>query len=168
MTVKTTGSVKFNNLKHVSHASGGSVAVSRSGELSVLDNHGRERERYKLPYGANISVKDGAEVKAGQTVVKWDPHNHPIVSEVAGFVRFVDFVDGVTVIEKTDELTGLSSISVMDASERPAAGKDVRPAVVLLDAKGKLSFEFPPRAKKGPARTTEKKTTADTDRPDSA
>jgi DNA-directed RNA polymerase subunit beta' len=68
VTVKTTGSVKFNNLKHVSHANGHLVAVSRSGELSVLDSHGRERERYKLPYGATISVKDGAKIKAGQQV----------------------------------------------------------------------------------------------------
>jgi DNA-directed RNA polymerase subunit beta' len=77
VTVKTTGSVKFNNLKHVNHANGHLVAVSRSGELSVLDNHGRERERYKLPYGAMINVKDGGEVKAGQTVANWDPHTHP-------------------------------------------------------------------------------------------
>lgn len=99
ITVKTTGSVKFNNLKSVEHASGSLVAVSRSGEISVLDAHGRERERYKLPYGSMIASKDGDAVKAGQTVANWDPHNHPIVSEVAGFIRFIDFIDGVTVIE---------------------------------------------------------------------
>lgn len=114
ITVKTTGSVKFNNLKSVAHASGALVAVSRSGELSVLDGHGRERERYKLPYGATITAKDGDAVKAGQAVANWDPHNHPIVSEVAGFIRFIDFVDGVTVIEKTDELTGLASREITD------------------------------------------------------
>src|SRR5687768_5297109 len=101
ITVKTTGTVKFNNLKHVQHANGHLVAVSRSGELSVLDNHGRERERYKLPYGATITVKDGSELRAGQQVANWDPHNHPIVSDVAGFVRFIYFGDGITVIEKT-------------------------------------------------------------------
>ncbi len=136
VTVKTTGSVKFNNLKYVTHADGHLVAVSRSGEISVLDPTGRERERYKLPYGANISVKDGAEVKAGQTVVKWDPHNHPIVSEVAGFVKFVDFVDGVTVIEKTDELTGLASLEITDPKRRGAQAKDLRPIVRIVDAKG--------------------------------
>ena len=136
VTVKTTGSVKFNNLKYVTHADGHLVAVSRSGEISVLDPTGRERERHKLPYGANISVKDGAEVKAGQTVVKWDPHNHPIVSEVAGFVRFVDFVDGVTVIEKTDELTGLASLEITDPKRRGTQGKDRRPLVRIVDAKG--------------------------------
>jgi DNA-directed RNA polymerase subunit beta' len=137
VTVKTTGSIKFNNLKHVAHASGNLVAVSRSGELSVLDNHGRERERYKLPYGATITVKDGASIKAGQTVANWDPHNHPIVSEVAGFMRFIDFVDGVTVIEKTDELTGLASREITDPKRRGTQAKDLRPIVRIVDKNGK-------------------------------
>jgi len=137
VTVKTTGSVKFNNLKFAKHAAGHLVAVSRSGELSVLDNHGRERERYKLPYGAMIQVADGGEVKAGQTVANWDPHNHPIVSEVAGFMRFIDFVDGVTVIEKTDELTGLASREITDPKRRGAQAKDLRPLVRIVDKDGK-------------------------------
>ncbi|MGY0506048.1 DNA-directed RNA polymerase subunit beta' [Luteimonas sp. e5] len=136
VTIKTTGSIKFNNLKTVAHESGGVVAVSRSGELSVLDEHGRERERYKLPYGATIAVPEGAEVKAGQTIAHWDPHNHPIVSEVAGFVRFFDFVDGVTVIEKTDELTGLASREITDPKRRGSQAKDLRPLVRIVDAKG--------------------------------
>ncbi|HLM52473.1 MAG TPA: DNA-directed RNA polymerase subunit beta', partial [Pseudoxanthomonas sp.] len=137
ITVKTTGSIKFNNLKFVEHANGHLVAVSRSGELSVLDGHGRERERYKLPYGATITVKDGAEIKAGQSVASWDPHNHPIVSEVAGFVRFVDFVDGITVIEKTDELTGMASREITDPKRRGSVGKDLRPIVRIVDKDGK-------------------------------
>jgi len=137
VTVKTTGTIKFNNLKHVSHAAGHLVAVSRSGELSVLDGHGRERERYKLPYGATIQVKDGGEIKAGQTVATWDPHNHPIVSEVAGFMRFIDFIDGVTVIEKTDDLTGLASREITDPKRRGAQAKDLRPLVRIVDGNGK-------------------------------
>jgi DNA-directed RNA polymerase subunit beta' len=137
VTVKTTGTIKFNNLKHVNHASGHLVAVSRSGELSVLDGHGRERERYKLPYGATIQVKDGGEIKAGQTVATWDPHNHPIVSEVAGFMRFIDFIDGVTVIEKTDDLTGLASREITDPKRRGAQAKDLRPLVRIVDGNGK-------------------------------
>ncbi|KAB8314477.1 DNA-directed RNA polymerase subunit beta' [Tolypothrix campylonemoides VB511288] len=137
VTVKTTGTIKFNNLKHVQHANGHLVAVSRSGELSVLDGHGRERERYKLPYGATITVKDGAEIKAGQQVANWDPHNHPIVSEVAGFIRFIDFIDGVTVIEKTDELTGLASREITDPKRRGTQAKDLRPIVRIVDANGK-------------------------------
>ncbi len=136
ITVKTTGSVKFSNLKSVEHANGSLVAVSRSGEISVLDAHGRERERYKLPYGATITSKDGDAIKAGQTVANWDPHNHPIVSEVAGFIRFIDFVDGITVIEKTDELTGLASREITDPKRRGTQAKDLRPIVRIVDAKG--------------------------------
>ncbi|GAP65682.1 DNA-directed RNA polymerase [Mizugakiibacter sediminis] len=137
VTVKTTGTLKFNNLKTVQHAQGHLVAVSRSGEVSVLDAHGRERERYKVPYGATIAVKDGAQVKAGQVVANWDPHTHPIVSEVAGVVRFIDFIDGVTVQSQTDELTGLESAVVTDPKRRGTAAKDLRPMVRLEDKKGK-------------------------------
>ncbi len=137
ITVKTSGSIRFTNLKTVAHSAGHLVAVSRSGELSVIDPHGRERERYKLPYGAVVQVKDGAEIKAGQTVANWDPHNHPIVSEVAGFIRFIDFVDGITVDEQVDELTGLQSSVITDPKRRTGSAKDLRPMVRLLDKKGK-------------------------------
>ncbi|KGI77167.1 DNA-directed RNA polymerase subunit beta' [Oleiagrimonas soli] len=137
VTVKTTGTLKFNNLKSVQHSQGHLVAVSRSGEVSVLDTQGRERERYKVPYGATIDVKDGAPVKAGQTVAQWDPHTHPIVSEVAGVVSFSDFIDGVTVQSQTDELTGLESAVVTDPKRRGTAAKDLRPMVKLEDKKGK-------------------------------
>ncbi|HAI60017.1 MAG TPA: DNA-directed RNA polymerase subunit beta' [Xanthomonadaceae bacterium] len=156
ITVKTTGSIKFTHLKTVEHSAGHLVAVSRSGELSVLDPLGRERERHKLPYGATINGKDGDAIKAGQTVATWDPHNHPIVSEVKGFVRFIDFVEGVTAIEKTDELTGLASIEITDPKRRGQAGKDLRPMVRIVDAKGKdlvipgtdlpAQYLLPPRA----------------------
>ncbi|MDP1699236.1 MAG: DNA-directed RNA polymerase subunit beta' [Xanthomonadaceae bacterium] len=136
VSVKTTGSVKFNNIKTVAHTAGHLVAVSRSGEISVLDQSGRERERYKLPYGAVIALKDGSPVKAGQVIANWDPHNHPIVSEVGGFIRLVDFVDGVTIVEKTDDLTGLASIEVTDPKRRGNAAKDLRPIVRIIDAKG--------------------------------
>ncbi|MGD9584245.1 MAG: DNA-directed RNA polymerase subunit beta' [Lysobacterales bacterium] len=134
--VRTTGSVKFNNIKTVQHSGGHLVAVSRSGELSVMDAHGRERERYRVPYGASISVKDGAEIKAGQVLANWDPHTHPIVSEVAGVIRFLDFVDGVTVQEQVDELTGLQSAVVTDPKRRGSAAKDLRPMVRIEDKKG--------------------------------
>jgi DNA-directed RNA polymerase subunit beta' len=135
--VKTTGALRFNNLKTVQHTQGHLVAVSRSGEVSVLDTHGRERERYKVPYGATISVKDGAPVKAGQIVANWDPHTHPIVSEVAGVLRFIDFIDGVTVQAQTDELTGLDSAVVTDPKRRGTQAKDLRPTVRIEDRKGK-------------------------------
>jgi hypothetical protein len=135
--VKTTGALKLNNLKTVHHAQGHWVAVSRSGEISIMDTHGRERERYKVPYGAVINVKDGASVKAGQIVATWDPHTHPIVSEVAGRVRFIDFIDGITVQQQTDELTGLESNVVTDPKRRGTQAKDLRPTVRLEDKKGK-------------------------------
>jgi len=136
VTIKTKGTLKFNNLKTVRHAQGHLVAVSRSGEVSLIDANGRERERYKVPYGANITVKDGAEVKTGQTVATWDPHTHPIVTEVAGRVRYIDFVDGVTVQSSIDELTGLESVVVTDPKRRGSNAKDLRPAVRLEDKKG--------------------------------
>ncbi len=135
--VKTNGTLKFTNLKTVQHAAGHRVAVSRSGELSIMDAHGRERERYKVPYGAVINRKEGAEVKAGEVIANWDPHTHPIVSEVAGVVRFQDFVDGVTVQEQIDELTGLQSAVVTDPKRRGSVAKDLRPLVRLEDKKGK-------------------------------
>jgi DNA-directed RNA polymerase subunit beta' len=134
--IKTTGSIRLNNLKTVEHAAGHLVAVSRSGEVCVLDSHGRERERYKVPYGAVLSVRDGDAVKGGQTVANWDPHTHPIVSEVAGRVRFIDFVDGVTVNEQIDELTGLQSNVVTDPKRRGGGAKDLRPMIRLEGLNG--------------------------------
>jgi DNA-directed RNA polymerase subunit beta' len=124
-------------LKTVERIDGDLVAVSRSGELSVLDVRGRERERYKLPYGALLKVKDNQEVSKGSRVASWDPHTHPIITEVAGTIKFSGMEEGITIRRQTDELTGLSSISVMDAGERPLAGKDIRPAITLVDGKGK-------------------------------
>jgi DNA-directed RNA polymerase subunit beta' len=135
--VNSDGVVKLHNMKVVDRADGALVAVSRSGELSILDQVGRERERYKVPYGATIKVGDEAEVSAGDIVATWDPHTHPIITEVAGTVKFSGMEEGVTVKRQTDEFTGLTSISVMDSGERPTAGKDIRPAVTLVDAKGK-------------------------------
>ena len=134
--VNSDGVVKLHNIKVVDRPDGSLVAVSRSGELSILDAVGRERERYKVPYGAVIKVRDEAEVSAGDVVANWDPHTHPIITEVAGTVKFSGMEEGVTIKRQTDEFTGLSSISVMEAGERPAAGKDIRAGVTLVDDKG--------------------------------
>ena len=135
--VKQDGVVRLINLKTVENKSGYLVAVSRSGELAIADENGRERERYKLPYGALIKTKDGSKVSAGDVVANWDPHTHPIVTEVAGKVVFESMEQGLTIRRLTDELTGLSSISVIDPKDRPSAGKDTRPAVRLVDDHGK-------------------------------
>ena len=131
------GVVRLHNVKTVDRADGTLIAVSRSGELSILDKVGRERERYKLPYGAIIKVADDSPVSAGDIVASWDPHTHPIVTEVAGTVKFSGMDEGITIKRQTDELTGLSSIEVTDLVERPAAGKDMRPAITLVDGEGK-------------------------------
>ena len=138
ITVKTSGTIRMHNVKLVQHRDGHNVAVSRSGELSVADEHGREKERYKISYGASIAVDDGDAVEAGQTVATWDPHIRPIVTEVSGRIQLVDFADGVTVSMFADKVTGLSSAIVLDPKSRPAAGKDLRPAVNLLDSSGEL------------------------------
>jgi DNA-directed RNA polymerase subunit beta' len=135
--VKQEGVVRLLNLKTVENKDGHLVAVSRSGELAVADENGRERERYKLPYGAVIRVKDAAKVGAGDVVASWDPHTHPIVSEVAGKVAFSGMEEGLSIRKQTDDLTGLTSISVIDPNERPAAGKDLKPMITLTDKKGK-------------------------------
>jgi DNA-directed RNA polymerase subunit beta' len=134
--MKNVGVVKLNNIKTVKHKKGYIVAVSRSGEISVINEHGRERERYKVPYGATITVEDSSDVKPGQVVATWDPHTHPVVSEVAGKLQFVDFLDGVTVTEQVDELTGLTSIVILDPKQRGATGKDLRPVAKLVDGDG--------------------------------
>ena len=134
--VRNDGTVRFHNIKTVQHANGNLVAVSRSGEIGVADNRGRERERYKLPYGAVITVKDNQDVKGGQIVANWDPHTHPIITEVAGRVKFVHIDEGITVRHQTDELTGLTNIEIIDPKDRPAAGKDLRPAISLTDEHG--------------------------------
>ncbi|MEM9313755.1 MAG: DNA-directed RNA polymerase subunit beta', partial [Pseudomonadota bacterium] len=130
------GTVRLHNVKTVDRTDGDQIAVSRSGELSILDKVGRERERYKRPYGALIKKADHTEVTAGDIVATWDPHTHPIITEVAGTVKFSGMDEGITIRRQTDELTGLSSIEVMDPAERPAAGKDVRPAITLVDDAG--------------------------------
>ncbi len=135
--VKSKGHVRLHNIKLVQHQSGNYVAVSRSGELTLVDEFGRERERYRVPYGAVLTIGEGAQVVPGQTLATWDPHTHPVVTEVAGLLKFSDFVDGVTVHRQADEVTGLTSMVVTDPKQRAASGKDLRPMVKLVGDKGK-------------------------------
>jgi len=135
--VKSKGHMRLHNIKLVKHQSGNYVAVSRSGELTLVDEFGRERERYRVPYGAVLTIGEGAQVVPGQTLATWDPHTHPVVTEVAGLLKFSDFVDGVTVHRQADEVTGLTSMVVTDPKQRAASGKDLRPMVKLVGDKGK-------------------------------
>jgi len=134
--VKSAGTIKLSNLKTVKNKDGHLVAVSRSGEVGVMDSYGRERERYKIPYGSVLTSGEGDSVETGDIIVNWDPHTHPVVTEVKGFVRLIEFVDGVTVQEQSDDITGLTSRVVTDPKQRSAAGKELRPMVRLQDEQG--------------------------------
>jgi len=134
--IKFKGRIRYSNIKSVENSAGKFIAVSRSGELHLIDENGRERERYKIPYGAEIAVADNDSVEAGQVVANWDPHTHPVVTEVKGFVRLSDLVEGITVDKSVDEVTGLTSLVIREPKQRSSAAKDMRPMVKLVDAKG--------------------------------
>ncbi len=134
---KYDGTVKFRNLNSLQNKSKKQVCISRSAELVLFDENESEKERYKIPYGAEINVNEGAAIKSGDLLATWDPLNHPIISEVKGKVNLKDMENGITIREVTDELTGLSSVEILDASERTSAGKDMNPMVVITDSKGK-------------------------------
>ena len=135
--VKSNCSLKFSStMRFVTNAKGEQVVISRSGEALVLDDNGRERERHKIPYGATLLVKEGASVKAGTSIATWDPLTRPIISEYAGIARFENVEEGVTVAKQVDEVTGLSTLVVIDGKRRSAASKGLRPVIQLLDEKG--------------------------------
>ena len=143
--VKYGGRIRLDNAKLLEQQSGNKVVVSRSGALVILDEVGREHERYKLPYGAVLTVDQGAVVQPGARVASWDPHTRPIISEVSGKVRFSDVVEGVTMIRHTDEITGLISMVITDhpktwvspgkSGARP--GVSLRPMIALIDEEGR-------------------------------
>ena len=135
--VKQSGAVRLQNVKTVQNKDGNLVAVSRSGSLAIADVNGRVRESYKLPYGAVINVEDQSSVSAGDVIASWDPHTLPIVTEVSGVVAFSGMEEGLSTRQQTDEITGLTSISIIDPNERPAAGKDLKPIISLTDKDGK-------------------------------
>ncbi|MDG2302869.1 MAG: DNA-directed RNA polymerase subunit beta' [Gammaproteobacteria bacterium] len=134
--VNVAGTLKLEKMKILSHEDGTFISVSRSGELVVNDEVGRERERYKVPYGAVISAADNSEVGAGQLVATWDPHTHPIISEVAGVATFENVIEGVTVSKELDDITGLSSVVVIDSKQRSSSARELRPMLKLVDSKG--------------------------------
>ncbi|MBU3696239.1 DNA-directed RNA polymerase subunit beta' [Dechloromonas sp.] len=135
---KSAGIVRYtSNMRYVTSAKGEKVVISRSGEVLITDDHGRERERHKVPYGAMLSVDEGKTVKAGAKLATWDPHTRPIITEYAGTVRFENVEEGVTVAKQVDDVTGLSTLVVIDHKRGgKAAAKGVRPVVKLLDESG--------------------------------
>ncbi|WP_339058295.1 DNA-directed RNA polymerase subunit beta' [Candidatus Regiella endosymbiont of Tuberolachnus salignus] len=136
ITVNSKGKLRLSNAKFVINSAGKCVITSRNTELKLIDEFGRTKESYKIPYGAIMAKGDGAEVNTGETVANWDPHIMPVITEVAGFIRFSDMIDSQTITRQTDDLTGLSSLVVLDSAERTGSGKDLRPALKIVDAKG--------------------------------
>ncbi|WP_343153729.1 DNA-directed RNA polymerase subunit beta' [Buchnera aphidicola (Mindarus keteleerifoliae)] len=134
--VKNKGTIRLNNAKSIINSKGQIVILSRNVELNMIDSYGRTKESYKVPYGTILTKGNEKKVKGGETVAIWDPHTIPVISEVQGFVQFVDMIEGQSIIRQTDELTGLSSIVVLDISERIALGKDLRPSLKIIDLNG--------------------------------
>jgi DNA-directed RNA polymerase subunit beta' len=135
---KSSGTVRFTpTMRYVSNAKGDKVVISRSGEIIIADDNGRERERHKVPYGATLQVSDGDTVRAGKTLANWDPHHRPIITEYAGTVKFEHVEEGSTVAKQIDDVTGLSTLVVIDAKRRTtAASKGQRPSVKLINEAG--------------------------------
>lgn len=134
---KSNGVIGFNaTMRYVSNTKGELVVISRSGEIIIHDEHGRERERHKVPYGATLTVKADQTIKAGTNLANWDPLTRPIITEFAGKVQFENVEEGLTVAKQVDEVTGLSTLVVIDPKRRGST-KVVRPQVKLIDASGK-------------------------------
>ena len=134
---KSNGILRFTNtMRYVTNNKGEQIVISRSGEMIITDDYGRERERHKLPYGATLLFVDGAQIKAGTQLATWDPLTRPIITEYAGQVRFENVEEGVTVAKQIDEVTGLSTLVAIDPKRRSATAKVVRPQVKLINAAG--------------------------------
>ncbi|PHV10596.1 DNA-directed RNA polymerase subunit beta' [Chitinimonas sp. BJB300] len=134
---KSNGKIGFaGTMRYVTNTKGEQIVITRSGEVVVFDDNGRERERHKVPYGATLRVNDGEAIKAGAVLATWDPHTRPIITEYAGQVRFENVEDGVTVAKQIDEVTGLSTLVAIDPKRKAGATKSVRPQIKLLDENG--------------------------------
>ena len=133
---KSNGNIGFNaTMRYVTNGKNELVVISRSGEIVIQDEHGRERERHKVPYGAVLTVKADQSVKAGAILANWDPLTRPIITEFAGKAQFENVEEGLTVAKQVDEVTGLSTMVVIDPKRRGAA-KVIRPQVKLIDSTG--------------------------------
>ena len=135
---KSAGTVGFTaTMRYVSNPKGDKVVISRSGELIITDDNNRERERHKVPYGALLLVNDGKQVKAGALLANWDPHHRPIITEYPGTVKFEHVEEGTTVAKQIDDVTGLSTLVVIDHKRRGSTtAKGARPSVKLINEAG--------------------------------
>ena len=134
---KSSGTVRFTStMRYVTNARNEKIAISRNGEFLIEDDSGRERERHRVPYGATLSVNDSSKIKAGSVMATWDPHTRPIISEYSGRVRFENVDEGVTVAKQIDDVTGLSTLVVIESKAKATQSKGTRPQIKLLNEKG--------------------------------
>lgn len=138
--VRSQGTIKLNNMRFITNQAGKLIVVSRSGQVVIVDAHGRERERYKVPYGAELSVKAGEQVNPGQIIGSWDPHVHPVITEVAGKAQFIDLIEGITYKQQIDEMTGQATIVIIDPSQRGMSNRNLRPMIKIVDEEGNDVF----------------------------
>jgi DNA-directed RNA polymerase subunit beta' len=140
LEAKMDGTVKFIDLRTVRNREGMLVVMSRKGEIALLDEEGRERKRYPVVYGAKLAVEEGKKVKEGELIAEWDPYTIPIITEVPGLVKFGDILEGVTMQEQVDEVTGHAHKVIIESRD-----PDLRPRISIkqerIDAEGKKVLE---------------------------
>ena len=135
---KNSGVVNFSDdIKTVTNKDKLEVVVSRNAMCSISDANGKIIEQYKVPYGATLEVANSTDLEEGIRIASWDPYTRPIISETSGKVKFTDIQDGITVREQLDELTGLSSVEIIEVADRTSAGRDMSPTIEIVDSKGK-------------------------------
>ena len=138
---KNAGTVRFINLVTVRSKDGGLVAMNRNGSLAIIDDKGREKERYAVVYGAKIKIEEGTKVEQGSRLGEWDPYTFSLLTEIAGTVQFKDLQEGVTLNEEVDEVTGLSRLVVNDSTDEKR-----QPAIIIKSASGNKRYLMPSRA----------------------
>jgi len=141
LEAKNAGTVRFINLVTVRSKDGGLVAMNRNGSIAIIDEKGREKERYAIVYGAKLKVEEGTPVNQGSTLGEWDPYTFSLLTEIAGTVQFKDLQEGVTLNEEVDEVTGLSRLVVADSSDEKR-----QPAIIIKSAQGNKRYLMPSRA----------------------
>ncbi|CAL1329040.1 DNA-directed RNA polymerase subunit beta' [Candidatus Providencia siddallii] len=134
--IRNSGTLRLINAKFVINRENKLIITSRNSELRIIDKFGCTKESYKIPYGSQITKINESTVKNGEIIANWDPHTMPIISEVSGIIRFFDMLENQTIIRQTDDLTGLSSIVIIDTSERTSGCKDLRPAIHIVNING--------------------------------
>jgi DNA-directed RNA polymerase subunit beta' len=134
--IKSSGTLRFAaTMRYVTNAKSEKVIISRNSEFFIEDENGREKESHKIPYGATLLGSDSDKVEAGSILAQWDPHTRPIISEYAGQVKFENVEEGVTVEKKIDDVTGLSTLEVIDKKQKVGSSKGTRPQIKLLNKK---------------------------------